>query len=242
MNGRDKSIRATAEDLVPPVSLRDSIRLAHGHPPRRVMSGRSVFGPAQHQAQQTSTAPPSDFTGSQKNKKHNDIFFSHCRTHATVTGASTAPPPTTGLPQHGGLLRSRPSRPDAARPLLLTAAARPSRATRCRPSRSPIPRRSLPPIACAAHPDKPSPMLLAMLVVVVLARHQLRPQRLESSVPGLPHVTSACFKCFRCFVGMFQVFHADVAKVDRDVAYVAMIVHVCCNCLFFQMYVASVFI
>jgi hypothetical protein len=45
---------------------------------------------------------------------------------------------------------------------------------------------------------------------------------------------------------MFQVFQMDVAKVDRDVAYVAMVVHVCCKCLFlmfhpcFQAYVASV--
>jgi hypothetical protein len=28
------------------------------------------------------------------------------------------------------------------------------------------------------------------------------------------------------------VFHADVAKVDRDVVYVVMIVHVCCKLLF----------
>ena len=47
---------------------------------------------------------------------------------------------------------------------------------------------------------------------------------------------------------MLQVFHMDIAKVDRDVAYVAMVVHLCCKCLFpmfhmfFQMYVASVFI
>jgi hypothetical protein len=40
----------------------------------------------------------------------------------------------------------------------------------------------------------------------------------------------------------------DVAKVDQDVAYVAMIVHVHCKCLFsmfhlfFQTYVASMFI
>jgi len=39
-------------------------------------------------------------------------------------------------------------------------------------------------------------------------------------------------KCFRCFVGMFQVFHGNIAKVDRDVAYIAMIVHICCKCLF----------
>jgi hypothetical protein len=43
---------------------------------------------------------------------------------------------------------------------------------------------------------------------------------------------------------MFQMFHADVAIVDRDVAYVATIEHVCCKCLFlmFQTYVVSVFI
>jgi hypothetical protein len=30
---------------------------------------------------------------------------------------------------------------------------------------------------------------------------------------------------------MLQVFHVVVAKVDRDVAYVAMVVHVCCKLL-----------
>jgi hypothetical protein len=34
---------------------------------------------------------------------------------------------------------------------------------------------------------------------------------------------------FRCFRGMLQVFQMDIAKVDRDVAYVAMIVHICCK-------------
>jgi hypothetical protein len=44
------------------------------------------------------------------------------------------------------------------------------------------------------------------------------------------------------------VFHMDVAKIDRDVAYVSMIVHVCFKLLFpmfhlfFKMYVASMFI
>ena len=47
---------------------------------------------------------------------------------------------------------------------------------------------------------------------------------------------------------MLQVFHVDVAKVDQDVAYVAMVVHIYCKLLFsifqlfFQTYVASVFI
>jgi hypothetical protein len=44
------------------------------------------------------------------------------------------------------------------------------------------------------------------------------------------------------------VFHTDVVKVDRDVAYVVMVVHVCCKILlsmlhlFFQAYVTSMFI
>jgi hypothetical protein len=47
---------------------------------------------------------------------------------------------------------------------------------------------------------------------------------------------------------MLQMFRIDVVKVDRDIAYVAMAIHVCCKHLFqmfhlfFQMYVASVFI
>ena len=47
---------------------------------------------------------------------------------------------------------------------------------------------------------------------------------------------------------MLQVFHMDVAKVNRDVSYVAMAIYVCCKRLFqmfhlfFQTYVASVFI
>ena len=31
---------------------------------------------------------------------------------------------------------------------------------------------------------------------------------------------------------MFKVFHADVAKVDRDVTYVAIVVHLCCKRIF----------
>jgi hypothetical protein len=47
---------------------------------------------------------------------------------------------------------------------------------------------------------------------------------------------------------VLQVFQMDVAKVDRDVPYVAMVVNVCCKCLFpmfhqcFQTYVASVYL
>jgi hypothetical protein len=47
---------------------------------------------------------------------------------------------------------------------------------------------------------------------------------------------------------MFQIFYADGAKVDQDIAYVTMVVHICYKCLFsilhlfFQMYVTNVFI
>jgi hypothetical protein len=48
---------------------------------------------------------------------------------------------------------------------------------------------------------------------------------------------------------MFQLFHTDVAKVDQEAAYVAVVVHMCCKRMFpmfylffFQTYVASAFI
>jgi len=46
------------------------------------------------------------------------------------------------------------------------------------------------------------------------------------------HVVSLCFRYFICFIDMFQMFHKDVAKVDRDVAYVTMVVHICCKLMF----------
>ena len=42
-------------------------------------------------------------------------------------------------------------------------------------------------------------------------------------------VAKVCFKCFR---GMLQVFYIGVAKIDRDVAHVAMAIHVCFKCMF----------
>jgi hypothetical protein len=34
------------------------------------------------------------------------------------------------------------------------------------------------------------------------------------------------FKCFGCFIGMLQVFHLDVAKVDLDVVYVDIAIRI----------------
>jgi hypothetical protein len=58
-------------------------------------------------------------------------------------------------------------------------------------------------------------------------------------------VANVCFKYFKCLRGMLQVFHLDIAKVDPNVAYVVMIIYICCKRLFkmfhlFQTYVASV--
>jgi hypothetical protein len=46
------------------------------------------------------------------------------------------------------------------------------------------------------------------------------------------YIANVCVKCFRCSRRVLQVFHKGVAKVDQDVAYVAMAIHVCCKCLF----------
>jgi hypothetical protein len=61
------------------------------------------------------------------------------------------------------------------------------------------------------------------------------------------HVASICFKCLRCFIGMLQVFHMNVAKVDVMLhmlqwlcTYVASFYCQCFICVF--THVASVFI
>jgi hypothetical protein len=43
------------------------------------------------------------------------------------------------------------------------------------------------------------------------------------------HVARLYLKCFRCFIGMLQVLHIDVA-------YVAMVVRVCCKLMFPRFY------
>jgi hypothetical protein len=50
------------------------------------------------------------------------------------------------------------------------------------------------------------------------------------------HVASVCFKCFNCFRGMLQGFPMDLAKVDRDIAYIAVVVHLCCKLLLSMFY------
>jgi hypothetical protein len=46
------------------------------------------------------------------------------------------------------------------------------------------------------------------------------------------HDAIVCLKYFRCFRGMLEVLYIDVAKVDRNVAHVVIIVHVRFNCMF----------
>jgi hypothetical protein len=60
----------------------------------------------------------------------------------------------------------------------------------------------------------------------------LHSRKQQEDVAPKAHVANVCFKCFRCFSGTLHVFHLDVAKVDPDVAYVSMSIHVCCKRLF----------
>ena len=46
------------------------------------------------------------------------------------------------------------------------------------------------------------------------------------------YVASVHLKCFRYFRGIFQLFHTDVAKVYRDVAYITVVVHMRCKRMF----------
>jgi hypothetical protein len=110
-----------------------------------------------------------------------------------------------------------------------------------------------------------TPSLELFSSVSILGCDQARRQRAPQSLclQQTPHVDEPLFfrvarccdvlkthvisVCFMCFIGTLQLFHADVAKVDQDVAYVAMVVHVCCKGLSpmfhlcFRMDVASVF-
>jgi hypothetical protein len=65
--------------------------------------------------------------------------------------------------------------------------------------------------------------------------HRRRPPRQRASIrPRIAHVTRVYFKCFRCFIWILQVFHLYVIKVDWNVAYVAVDIHV------FQVYFPNV--
>jgi hypothetical protein len=71
---------------------------------------------------------------------------------------------------------------------------------------------------------------------------------IEASSLSRQHAYDILSSGFRDFISMLRVFHVDVAKVNRDVAYIAMAIHLCCKRLFqlfhlfFQMYVANVLI
>jgi hypothetical protein len=49
---------------------------------------------------------------------------------------------------------------------------------------------------------------------------------LQGDVAMKAHVASVCFKCFRCFRGVLQLFHMNVAKVDRG----CCTCYICCKC------------
>jgi hypothetical protein len=71
-----------------------------------------------------------------------------------------------------------------------------------------------------------------MLLCVAGLTPSLQSSKHQVDVALKANVVSVCFECLRCFGGILQVFHMDVTKVDQDVSYVTMVVHVCCKCMF----------
>ena len=135
--------------------------------------------------------------------------------------------------------------------------ARAARRRRPHPSRTPPPVLA-PPVAAALHPPAAATTEVRTGDLCALRGNELRApvsshndelhsskQQGDSALALKPHVTSVCFICLR---GMLQGFRMNVAKVDRDVACVATVIHVCCKRLFsmlypfFQTYVVNVFI
>jgi hypothetical protein len=149
----------------------------------------------------------------------------------------------------------RPPHPDAARLssphcfLPLRASPQSARSLLAPACRAPHQHRSLltlamsRPLPLVMPPSRPSQG--AVLVVVVLARRQIPPRHPKStgSDPPLPHVVNVYFRCFK---GVLQLFHIDVAKLDRHVfAHIASVSEVCCKSLFkmyhlFEMYVENI--
>jgi hypothetical protein len=127
--------------------------------------------------------------------------------------------------------------------------------TRCAPARVARSRafgRATPPLLMLVVPSRasgrsPAESRAPMSAARVGGARAPRPESTDWSQPLLPYVANVCFKCFRYFRGMLQVFRMDVAKVDREVAYVASVSDACCKRLFemfhlFHTYIVSVFI
>jgi hypothetical protein len=64
---------------------------------------------------------------------------------------------------------------------------------------------------------------------VELRKDGLHSSKEQGDIALKAHVASLCFKCFK---GMLQAFYIDVAKVDLDVAHVAIAIHICFKCMF----------
>ena len=148
------------------------------------------------------------------------------------------------------ILSVGPLAPHHSKKIHLTVAPRLCSAALPRQPRLPLHHASAPLAGISTAPERGFPS--SSLSTTPLAHHGLlgcvdplwpsprdlpRPCPLEQQgdIALKTHVASVCFKCFRCFRGMLQVFHADVAKVDRVVAHVAM-----GNTRMFQVYVPNV--
>jgi ethanolamine utilization microcompartment shell protein EutS len=76
---------------------------------------------------------------------------------------------------------------------------------------------SFPPRCRTGELHAPQPTSALALSSITTSLHSSKQQ---GDIALKAHVVSVCFKCFR---GMLQVFYIDVAKVDKDVAHVAMV-------------------
>ena len=130
--------------------------------------------------------------------------------------------PLTCAVRHAPKSASRAGRPCPTPRSLLSpnsASIPPSRRTRS----------LLLPIACAACPTEPRPVLVVLTMVVLAHRRWCwwssraagsHPDAWNRLASAFPMLQNACLKCFRCFRNMFKMFYMDVA----------MVVFGCCTC------------
>jgi hypothetical protein len=84
------------------------------------------------------------------------------------------------------------------------------------------------PIAAFSIGPTSSALPVSSTLVNSMCRRASFPKQQEDIVLKA-RVANVCFKCSRCFECMLQVFYTGVAKIDRDVAHVAMAIHICSN-------------
>jgi hypothetical protein len=87
--------------------------------------------------------------------------------------------------------------------------------------------RSPMPLLALARADSPRPSHAPPAAAVSQGHlHYASSPHAPTHVALKENVVNLCVKCFRCSRCMLQVFHMDIAKVDLNVVYVAVAIHV----------------